>query len=269
MTGPLLIAVLLAPPALTVTPPTLLDAGYGEMYNLQFQEAHSAFREWQRLYPDDPMGPVSEAAAYLFTEFQRLHILESEFFVDDESFRYPHKLTPDPAAKRRFESALARGRQLADRTLARSPEDQTALLASILVTGLRSDYMGLVEKRYVAAFRDMKSGRVLATKLLAINPACYDAYLAIGVENYLLSQKSAPIRWLLRLGGAQIDKEQGLARLSLTAERGRFLRPFARLLLATAALRDGDRERARVLLEGLSVQFTLNDLYRRELARLR
>jgi hypothetical protein len=267
--APLLISVLLAPPALTVAPPTLLDAGYGQMYNLQFEEAHRDFREWQRLYPDDPMGPVSDAAAYLFTELQRLHILESEFFTDDNTFLRPRKLSPDPVAKRRFEQALAKGHQLAEETLARSPQDQTALLAAILVTGLRSDYLGLVEKRYVAAFRDMKAGRVLATRLLAINPTCYDAYLAIGVENYLLSQKSAPIRWLLRLGGAQIDKEQGLARLRLTAEHGRYLRPFARLLLATAALRDGDRSCARGLLEGLSVQFPRNDLYRRELARLR
>jgi hypothetical protein len=269
LTAPLLISVLLAPPALTVGPPTLLDAGYAQMYNLQFEEAHRDFQEWQRRNPDDPMGPVSDAAAYLFTEFQRLRILESEFFTDDDTFRRPRRLSPDPEAKRDFERALAKGRQLAERRLAISPQDQTALLAAILVTGLQSDYLGLVEKRYVAAFRDMKAGRVLANRLLAINPACYDAYLAIGVENYLLSQKAAPIRWLLRLGGAQTDKQVGLAKLRLTAEHGRYLRPFARLLLATAALRDGDRSRARAMLEGLAEQFPRNDLYRRELARLR
>jgi hypothetical protein len=252
-----------------VAQPTLLDAGYRHMYNLQFEDAHGAFREWQRLYPDDPMGPVSDAAAYLFTELQRLHILESEFFVDDNTFINPRKLSPDPAVKRDFDNALARGRLLADRILASSPQDQTALLAAILVTGLRSDYLGLIEKRYLAAFSDMKSGRILAAKLLKINPDCYDAYLAGGVENYMLSQKAAPIRWLLRIGGAQTDKEQGLARLRLTAERGHYLRPFARLLLATAALRDGDRARAEELLKDLSAQFPLNDLYRRELARLR
>jgi hypothetical protein len=40
--------------------------------------------------------------------------------------------------------------------------------------------------------------------------------------------------------GAQTDKSEGLQRLRLTADKGRYLAPFARLLLAVAALRDKD-----------------------------
>jgi hypothetical protein len=52
-----------------------LERGYREMYNLSFEDAHKNFTEWQQIHPDDPMGPVSDAAAYLFSEFDRLHIL--------------------------------------------------------------------------------------------------------------------------------------------------------------------------------------------------
>jgi hypothetical protein len=75
---------------------TLLDAGYGQMYNLQFDQAHRTFSEWQRPIPEDPMAAVSDAAAYLFTEFDRLHILQSEFFVHDDHFSKDHKVAPDP-----------------------------------------------------------------------------------------------------------------------------------------------------------------------------
>ena len=44
-----------------------------------------------------------------------------------------------------------------------------------------------------------------------------DAY--IGVENYLLSLKPAPLRWFLRLDGAQTDKQRGIENLNATAER--------------------------------------------------
>jgi len=125
-----------------------------------------------------------------------------------------------------------------------------------------------VEKRNLAALNTIKNSRVLAERLLAQDPSCYDAYLAIGVENYLLSVNSAPVRWLLRLSGAQTDKEQGLAKLRITAEKGRYLAPYARLLLAVAALRDHDRERARQLLSGLAQEFPHNPLYRKELARI-
>ena len=78
-----------------------LDEGYGQMYNLQFAQAHKTFQEWQREHPTDPMGPVSDAAAYLFTELERLHILQSEFFAEDTNFLSANKLAPDPQPRAR------------------------------------------------------------------------------------------------------------------------------------------------------------------------
>src|SRR5882724_413225 len=75
----------------------LLELGYRQMYNLEFDRAHKTFGECQRLRPEDPLGPVSNAAAYLFAEFDRLRILQSEFFTHDEDFKRSKKLTPDPA----------------------------------------------------------------------------------------------------------------------------------------------------------------------------
>jgi hypothetical protein len=246
----------------------LLETGYRQMYNLQFDEAHGTFHDWERLRPDDPMGPVSDAAAYLFTEFDRLHILQSEFFLDDQNFETRRKLSPDPVLKRKFLDALARSDVLAKRVLERAPEDANALFATVLRLGLRADYLALVEKRYLASLSDVKTSRLLAEKLLANDPDNGDAYLAIGVENYLLSLKPAPLRWLLRIGGAQTDKERGIEKLSITAEKGHYLLPYARVLLAVAALRDHNWSRARELLDWLAREFPHNRLYPEELARL-
>jgi hypothetical protein len=80
--------------------------------------------------------------------------------------------------------------------------------------------------------------------------------------------KAAPVRWLLRLAGGETDKAVGIQKLKLTAEKGHYLAPFARLLLAVAALRDHDEWRARTLLEGLVRDYPHNPLYAQELARL-
>jgi tetratricopeptide (TPR) repeat protein len=242
----------------------LLDQGYRQMYDLQFAQARDTFHEFERQYPDDPMGPVSDAAADLFSEFDRLHILQSEFFVHDQHFITDHKLVPDPAVKLRFEGAIADGRQLAGRL----PGDQNALFAQVLANGLHSDYLALIEKRYAASFQEMKAGRQMAEKLLARNPQYYDAWLAVGVENYMLSVKSLPLRWLLRLAGGETDKAVGMEKLRLTAAKGRYLAPFARLLLAVAALREQDAGTARKLLDGLVKDYPHNALYAHELARL-
>jgi hypothetical protein len=247
---------------------TLLDTGYQQMYDLQFDGAHRTFRQWEQQHPEDPLGPVSDGAAYLFSEFDRLRVLQSEFFVDNDSFLHLSRLDPDPAIKASFEATLAKGQTLADRTLARSPGDEDALLATVMRLGLHADYLAMVEKRYLASLDEVKQGRGIAGKLLTAHPECYDAYLAIGVENYLLSLKPAPVRWLLRLGGAQTDRDVGIANLRLTAGKGRYLKPYAQLLLAVADLRDNNSARAKRTLTFLASAYPENRLYREELAKL-
>lgn len=234
------------------------------MYNREFDEAHRSFAEWGNLHPDDAMAPASDAAAYLFSEFDRLHILQSEFFTHDQHFITDHKLTPDPAVKRKFEASLAKAQALAGRASA----DPDAMLAAVLASGLHSDYLALIEKRYAAAFQDMKQARLQAEKLLAAHPDRCDAWVAVGVENYMLSVKPAPIRWLLRMAGGETDRALGVQKLKLAAERGHLLAPFARLLLAVADLRDKDVAHARDILENLAREYPRNPLYTQELARM-
>jgi hypothetical protein len=251
-------------PAVAAPTVDLLDRGYREMYNMQFDEAHRTFEEYQRLHPDDALGPVSNAAAYLFGEFDRLHILQSEFFTHDQHFMTDHKLQPDPEVRRKFDAALAASRALASR----KPGEDNATFASILVNGLNSDYLALIDKRYSASFQEMKAGREMAEDLLARNPNYCDAWIAVGVENYMLSVKPAPMRFLLRLSGGQTNRKVGLDKLRVTAARGRYLAPFARLLLAVAAMRDNNSAEAHNLLAGLAAEFPSNPLYVQELARL-
>lgn len=245
-----------------------LYQGYKDMYNLAFDEAHECFRQWESSHPGDPMGPASDAAAYLFSEFDRLRILQSEFFLDNNSFFHRRTAAPDPEIQKKFEAALADTKKLADAKLQTSPDDYDALFATILRLGLHADYLALIQRRYLASLDDIKQSRTSAEHLLSICSSCYDAYLAIGVENYLLSLKPAPIRWLLRAGGAQTDKETGIRNLQLTAANGYYLKPYADLLLAVAALRDKNQAKAKRILLSLSAQFPENVLYREELNKL-
>ena len=247
----------------------LLDEGYRQMYNLQFAEAHKTFAEYSRQSPADPMGPVSDAAAYLFDEYDRLRILQSEFLTNDDNFFDFHKPDADPKVKAQFDAALARAQQLSEAELRRSPGDGNAMLADSLRLGLHSDYLALIEKRNIAALSEVKQSRIMAEKLLARHPDYYDAYIAIGLENYMLSMKAAPVRWILHAGGAQTDKQTGIAKLGLTAEKGHYLLPYARLLLAVSDLRDHKPEQAKARLQWLAKEFPLNRLYKEELARLR
>jgi hypothetical protein len=245
-----------------------LDRGYHSMYNLQFAAAQQEFSGWQKQHPDDPLGPVSEAAGLLFSELNRLGVLETRLFQDDSRFEKRKKLTPDSDLRMRFNAALQRAEAYARVALSRNANDENALFALALAAGLRADYTALVEKRNMASLRHTKEASSFAKKLLGIAPQYYDAYLATGVSKYIVGSLVAPVRWFVRLAGYEGDKDAGMKELQLAADRGRYLAPFARILLCVAYLRDQKKEQARQLLAGLRSDFPNNDLFARELARL-
>ena len=254
--------------ASSLSPSDPLDQSYRQMYSLQFRYAHETLHGFEQSHPGDPFGPTSEAAAYLFGEFDRLDVLQTELFVDDDVFKNRKRPNADPAIHAAFEQRLAESNREADAILQRLPNDRNALLAKVFDMGLEADYLSMIEKRNMAALHYTRDGGLLAEKLLASSPDCYDAYLAVGVENYLLGVRSAPERWLFHLYGAEADKQRGVRTLELTAQKGHYLMPLAQLLLAVAALRDKDLDRARELLGGLAQEFPTNGLYQKELARL-
>ena len=245
-----------------------LDSGYDHMYNLQFAAAHQIFARYQQIHPGDPMGPVSNAAAYLFCEFDRLNILRSDFLADNKNFLGGNKIAPDQKVVNDFDAELAKALQLARARLKKDPADHDALLAEVLATNLDAYYKALIQKQYRRALREIKQSQGESLALLKVCADCYDGYLASGFENYLLSQKPGLERWLLRRTGAQTNKQIGIHEIKIVAAKGHYLKPYAKVLLAIAALRANKKREARSYLAELSEEFPQNDLFRQELKKL-
>ena len=245
-----------------------LDQGYRAMYNLDFNGAHKAFGDFEKQQPTDPFGPASDAAAYLFSEFERLKVLRSEFFAEDKSFLGAPKLKADPAVKALFEKALARSHELSEAMTKDGKTPERAMFASVVCTALRADYLAMIEKENWQALNEIKDARSHAEALIAKDPSLKDGYLSVGVENYLLSQKGAPVRMFLRLTGAQTDKETGIQKLKIVAAEGHYFKPYAKILLAIAAVRDKNRPAAEQLMSELAREFPGNGLFKDEVKKL-
>ncbi len=256
------------PQAFADLPSAGLDHGFRRLYDLDFSGGQTEFESWEKLNPENPMGPASEAAGILFSEFNRLGVLEAQFYEDDSVFGARKKYQADPGERARFDKQLSRAEDLAKSRLSRDPRDRDALLAMTFAAGLRSDFAALIEKRNLASLHYTKEATAWAQQLLAVDPSCYDAHLAGGVSRYIIGSMAAPVRWFLRLGGVAGDKAGGIAELQKTAAKGQLLAPFARILLAIAYVREKDLPRARELLLALQRDFPNNTLFGRELARL-
>lgn len=247
---------------------SLLDQGFSGLYNLDFAGAQRNFAVWQQMHPDDPVGPVSEAAGFLFSEFNRLGVLEAQFYENDKAFQDRPKLNPDPALREHFMAAIGRAQGLSHARLTKDANDRDALFALTLSSGLQADYAALIEKRNLASLHFTKEASVFAQQLLAVCHDCYDALVATGFSKYIIGSMAAPVRWILRMGGLPSDKQGGIADLQTTAEYGHYLAPFARILLSIAYEREKDKSRALQLLTGLRSEFPGNTLFPREIAHL-
>lgn len=245
-----------------------LDRGFAGLYNLDFVGAQRDFSAWEKLHPEDPLGPVSEAAGLLFSEFNRLGVLEAQFYENNKAFFDRPKLSPNPQVRDRFHAAVARAESLARARLSKDPKDRDALFSLTLSSGLQADYAALIEKRNLASLRYTKEASAQGQQLLSICHDCYDALLATGFSKYIIGSMSAPVRWVLRLGGLPADKQGGIADLQMTAQHGHYLAPFARILLSIAYVREKDDEHALELLTKLHQEFPGNALFPREIARL-
>jgi hypothetical protein len=245
-----------------------LDAGFRLLYELKPEEARTQFAVWQAAHPEDPLGSASEAASYLFEECYRQGVLTSEFFLDDKRFLGKIAIKPAQQMRDAFFAADLRAQDLARLRLETDPDDANALFSMTLSLGMQADYASLIEKHQVESLRMIREADQFAKKLLAVAPDAADAYLTLGAANYIIGSLPVLKRFLLHFKGISGNKRGGIQQLEIAAAHGRYLRPFAKILLAMAALREKKIALARTHLVELVAEFPQNPLFASELAKL-
>ena len=246
-----------------------LDAGFHLLYELKPAEARAQFEAWQKSHRGDPLGSASEAAAYLFEECYRQGVLTSEFFLDNKRFLGKVALKPDPELRAAFFAADKQAQDLAQMRLQTNPYDTNALFAMTLSVGMQADYASLIDKHQVESLKMIRDADSYAKKLLVVAPDAADAYLTLGAANYIIGSLPAYKKLFLAFAGIHGDKKVGIQQLEIAAEHGHYLRPFAKIMLALAALREKKTEVARTQLTELVAEFPENPLFASELAKLK
>lgn len=251
----------------SVAYPAELETGFHLLYELKPIEARAQFDAWQQAHPEDPLGPALQAANYLLEECYRQGVLTSEYFLNDKNSG-KKRLNPNAADRQAFVAAYQQALDLARARLKAAPNDVNALFAISMSLGLEADYAALIDKRGSESLSMMKDSANYARQLLAINPEFSDAYLALGAANYIIGSLSGTQRFFLGFSGIHGNEKEGMKQLEIAATRGHYLRPFAKMLLALATLRQKKPEVARTQFAELAAEFPANPLFVSELAKL-
>jgi hypothetical protein len=244
-----------------------LMAGFNLLYQQKFTQARETFGDWQSHNPEEPFGEVAVAASYIFEELYRQGVLTSDFFLNEKKFLHGIDGKPDPGRMKNFRDALTRARALAKQRQKTNPKDPEALFALTLAAGMESDADAILEKKQLDGLKRMKEANEYAKQLLAQHPDAADAYVAPGIANYIIGSLNPGYRLALWFGGIHGDKKVGMEQVAKTAENGRYLRPFAKIMLALAARREKQNALAQKLLRELSEEFPSNDTFAAEYAK--
>jgi hypothetical protein len=260
--------VLCLPAACDINNPTF-DEAFHRLYSFDFPGAQSLMDQYIAKSPNDPMGYTIKAATYVYSEFDRMGILETEFFESDKTISDSrHKLKPDPKAHDAFYANINKAQELAEDTLDKSPGDPQALFALCLALGELSDYVALVEKRQLASLSITKHAYREAKALLAVDGSYYDAYLTTGFTEYLVGSLPGVVRWFVKFDDVQGDKDKGFRTLDLVATKGHYMKGLAKILMATGYIREKKPLQAQKLLMDLTHEYPANPLLKREYQKI-
>lgn len=257
----------------TATPPNPqfkpeIDQAFSQLYSSNFAAAQTTLDHYIAEHPNDSVAYSVKGAGYLFSELERLGILEADFFQDDRRISDKKKLKPDPQVRQEFYAAIGSAQSLSKNVLATNPNDTNALFGKTLALGSLTDYTALIEKKQFQSLSINKEGYRSAKKLLEISPEFYDAHLSTGFTEYIIGSIPVVFRWLVKFDDVQGDKNAGVRNLQLVAEKGHYLKPFAKILLATAFIRDKHPRDAQKILQELTQAYPQNAMLKRELDRI-
>ncbi len=246
-----------------------LDESFCLMYELRFDAARARLGSCRQADSEDSLCYAAEAASYLFEEFNQQGVLTSAFFLNDKRLLGGIEGVPDKRRDAAFLEANQRARKMAETRLATHPQHPGALLTLALTDGMQGDFEALIKKRQLESLSFIRRAEIEANALLQVEPDNGDAYVALGAANYIIGCLPFYKRFVLWFGGIHGDRKAGMEQLQVAATRGHYLQPLAKTMLALAAEREREFDRARSLFADLTGEFPDNPVFAHELSLLK
>jgi tetratricopeptide (TPR) repeat protein len=248
--------------------PSLVDEGFTDFYNLDYDQAIAVFERAIARNPGLPDLHNHLAQTLIFREMFRNGALESELISGSNSFLRRPKLNPSPETEKRILDEIARAMALADARLKQNPKDTAAMYAEGIAYGLRSDYFWVVKKAWHDALRDATAARKLHNRISELEPGNVDARLVQGLHDYIVGSLPWGYKMLGFLVGIHGDKEKGIRTVQDVASNGKLNRVDAEVFLCALYRRENQSKLAVPLVQDLIRRYPRNFLFRMELGQM-
>jgi hypothetical protein len=131
---------------------------------------------------------------------------------------------------------------------------------------LRAMVFGRMEN-YLDAILALKQSFVNLNNAIFIDSTMYDAYMGLGLFNFMTAQTPAALRWAMRMTGIEGEKEKGMSYLELAADKGKFSKVDAQYYLSQILSEFYlENEKAEKIISSLNKKYKNNLLFKYSLA---
>lgn len=245
-----------------------VQQAFDDFYTLDFAAAQTRFENIERQHPDSPMAVAYVLNNTVFAELYRLDLLDTTLYVRDGFLSGKHPVVEDKSVGAKVDALAAQAIELSNKKLGANPKDVDALFARGYATGLQCVYMGMVEKHYIPALRLALAARKDNDEVLRLDPKYVDAYLAVGVHEYVIGSLAFPFKVLAGIVGLHGSKSKGLNDLRRVSRDGTINSVAASTSLALFLRREARYPEAIKLMQRMERKYPRNFLFSLEVANL-
>jgi hypothetical protein len=252
------------PPPVTPANAPTTRRGFDHFYNMEYDKAIKDFENVAEKHPDDPFPNNYLLSAVLFKELYRVGALNSEAYASDNFLSARAKLPLDGATQKRIKDLIARSETLTEQRLQKNPNDVDALYARGVARGMRSTYMGMGEKAWLASVRSALAARRDHERVLELDPKYVDAKMLVGIHNYIIGSLNWAVRTAVTVVSVGGSKTKGLDYLREVSKSNTTASTDAKIALALFLRREQKYPEALELVRGMAEQYPRSYLLAQE-----
>ncbi len=239
----------------------LVGEGFEQIYNLDYEQAIATFTEMGAKFPAHPGPPLDVAAAIWFRElFERQDLNLGKFIAPGYFTKASAHKMPD-AHRRAFFESLELSTHLSEAILKKDVGNQDARFFRGSVESLLAAFSYTIDRSKMEAIGHAKKAYRDYRGLLAENPEYYDAYMGVGLYEYIVDNLRWYIKWLAMIVGYRGSEERGIEYLELAREKGLSISDEASVLLMVVYFREKKNRDALAIAGELHRQFPRNFLF--------
>jgi tetratricopeptide (TPR) repeat protein len=236
--------------------------------NLEYAEAEEQLRHFLTADSTNLRAWNYLAIAILYEEMFKRGVLESRVYGQGGDVFKPSKVAVTPEFQQELLKTLEKAQAVAEQRLKSDSSDQDAMYWAGVSHGTRATYHFVLRKEYKPALHEATEAYNYHRNLLKLNPRYIDAYLIVGMNNYVVGSLPWYIKVLTALTGRHGNRAEGLQQMKRAEQEGHYAREDARLMLAVLYQREKRYAEALPLYQEMARSYPRNYLLQGEVAAL-